>query len=997
MAKTSDQHFSDLMNTITEGKALTSYEVYDAIKPLLQASNKAVPSAFSNKGTAQNAAHILASHNYIEALVLLLANDFFDLKQRDKAGHTILDYLLQLHPYTFTTRDKEKLAATELKTLADDMLKEFMDCHAKLELLQKRVSTQASSSPTSSKAKSHSESTPALIAAINANTSDLHTLITTLNALSTSPNLKSDKQELESLLNAIDKATKSFRRELEDMLSNFEQFSNLLGFARQSKMALLSPFATHAQHLYQYVQEHIAPVFKEIADNVKTVTNQLTLAQKTLDTSSSPRSTKKTPRIDIETYQKSLDEIAKALQHLSQLLPNALPALDTVNVQRYQASVAKLVEPFATIPYSFDLHADYITRILRALPPEFHTEHHPSTGNTPLLTLACSVNDCLKSPTNTSLYTTTLASALLALAPHTIRDKNAFNGNTVFHYYATSPSIPNVLRNHPTELFELLVRHAQEVGFDFNTPNNEGNTPLHTAVFSCLKTSNSTPFTQLLALSDKKTYRPLCNVNAQNRDGHTVLHLLVMGAAGLKNGKNLDEISAAKYGFIQQNVKKLLQLPRSKTPNQQPATRIDLGDKDGQTPFHHAARAGDITCVQLLLRYAEYYKLQPADYIDWVDSKHETALHKAVRERNYEMVTLLVSLNADVNIRSYEFKTPFEIAYDLKDQELMSILIAAGTDLDLSVKASDKKTPLKNYAPPHSLIDLKGQAFGNAINRIMNVLFRAIDLENPRTDDNTRTEREKELAERNERQLKITRERMIKDITEHLSSIRGDRQFRLKSDVTALIDHFQRSGLREAIDNYDPEDPDTIVELKTQILAEYMSFSGTAPAKVYGPFEVGKFIDKSNLPTTPSRKRLATIYHGFHASSASASATATAEMASLDALCEELDNTPTLPSTPRSNTASSHLSSSNDTTQPQTASEILSSLDDLLSQDDPFIQAMKHINSTIPTNREKHERPLYPWVKATTPNQPRQQPEDKYIGWRHRITAQAPQQDDKQR
>lgn len=140
-----------------------------------------------------------------------------------------------------------------------------------------------------------------------------------------------------------------------------------------------------------------------------------------------------------------------------------------------------------------------------------------------------------------------------------------------------------------------------------------------------------------------------------------------------------------------------------------------LLDKDGRSPLHLAALAGDNTTLRLLLAYLgerhahlvntpDYHGLHPLHLavrrdgerclrllveggakINAAEQKSgNTALHLAVRENLFKVAcTLITELKADVNACTFGGNTPLHLAASLGSPTLCSMLIAAGADKNM--------------------------------------------------------------------------------------------------------------------------------------------------------------------------------------------------------------------------------------------------------------------------------------------------------------------------
>ena len=82
---------------------------------------------------------------------------------------------------------------------------------------------------------------------------------------------------------------------------------------------------------------------------------------------------------------------------------------------------------------------------------------------------------------------------------------------------------------------------------------------------------------------------------------------------------------------------------------------VNLGDNNGHTPLHTAARIGNTEAAQALIFAA-------GSVVDLPDEAGSTPLHMAASSGHGETVEALLSANADPNARDVNRQTPLDLA-----------------------------------------------------------------------------------------------------------------------------------------------------------------------------------------------------------------------------------------------------------------------------------------------------------------------------------------------
>ncbi|XP_061601464.1 nuclear factor NF-kappa-B p100 subunit [Cololabis saira] len=214
--------------------------------------------------------------------------------------------------------------------------------------------------------------------------------------------------------------------------------------------------------------------------------------------------------------------------------------------------------------------------------------------------------------------------------------------------------------------------------------------------------------------------RHLCSV--QDNNGDTPLHLSVIHQQANVTQQLVQTLLSSRQQNVLNTPNHLAQTPLhlAVITRQPKAAELllrggadpGLLDRDGRSPVHLAALAGDGAMLRLLLahlgeRHAhlvnapDYHGLQPLHLAVRRDGERclrllveggakinapeqkggSTALHLAVRENLFKVAcTLITELKADVNAATFGGNTPLHLAASLGSPTLCSMLVAAGAD-----------------------------------------------------------------------------------------------------------------------------------------------------------------------------------------------------------------------------------------------------------------------------------------------------------------------------
>ncbi|XP_048239578.1 uncharacterized protein LOC124112111 isoform X2 [Haliotis rufescens] len=219
-----------------------------------------------------------------------------------------------------------------------------------------------------------------------------------------------------------------------------------------------------------------------------------------------------------------------------------------------------------------------------------------------------------------------------------VSDVNAqdSDGNTALHCILLS------YISHSHEVIQALVEKGADVGIK----NKKDKTPLHCAA-------------RRQCIECVKLLLPVSDVNAQDSDGNTALHCIL-----------LSYISHS-HEVIQALVEK--------------GADVRIKNKEGKTPLHCAARQQCLECVKLLL---------PVSDVNAQDSDGDTALHCSVlsdKPHSHEVIQTLVEKGADVGIKNKKDQTPLHCAARRQCMECVKLFLPVS---DVNAQDSDGNTAL---------------------------------------------------------------------------------------------------------------------------------------------------------------------------------------------------------------------------------------------------------------------------------------------------------------
>lgn len=216
-------------------------------------------------------------------------------------------------------------------------------------------------------------------------------------------------------------------------------------------------------------------------------------------------------------------------------------------------------------------------------------------------------------------------------------------GNTILH----KTSIKNL------QFAENLVRRY---GADVNIKNNDGDTPLHTAIVK-----GNYDFAQILVVYLH------ADINAINNKGETALHLVLKNLVSKCDNKLIHDIKDNKGNLVfyrtVSNIEILYDLISE-------GANIHIKDNEGNSALHVAASSGIIKLIQA--------KIKDTDYYD--------------KKSLYNILRILVWRNTDINAKNKNGDTPLLLAVYRKREATVELLISAGANVN--VKNKDGNTAL---------------------------------------------------------------------------------------------------------------------------------------------------------------------------------------------------------------------------------------------------------------------------------------------------------------
>lgn len=115
-------------------------------------------------------------------------------------------------------------------------------------------------------------------------------------------------------------------------------------------------------------------------------------------------------------------------------------------------------------------------------------------------------------------------------------------------------------------------------------------------------------------------------------------------------------------------------------------TNANSSDVAGRTLLMAAAELGNANAVKLLLSHGA--KVNARDRLSYHDQGGSTALHRAARYQHHEIVRLLITSKADLNVCDKNGQTALHWAAENGDLPMTQLLLDAGANPDRSCRTS---------------------------------------------------------------------------------------------------------------------------------------------------------------------------------------------------------------------------------------------------------------------------------------------------------------------
>jgi ankyrin repeat protein len=216
------------------------------------------------------------------------------------------------------------------------------------------------------------------------------------------------------------------------------------------------------------------------------------------------------------------------------------------------------------------------------------------------------------------------------------------------------------------QTLEILL---ETQGININAKDQEGNTPLLTAASNCAAKTHDTRATIFKMLLESGA-----DINAQNDNGDTVLHLLLLRGfnPGLLEilkfkpdvnatnnagntplhvalGSDLDQSLAVRH-LLKHNAKNYNESEEGKI-------NCQIRNEKNLLAIHLGAQKDQAVAIRIMHEMGHILN------IDAKTTKQETALHFATNQNNPSTAKLLVSLGADVNAADTYLVTPLHVSH----------------------------------------------------------------------------------------------------------------------------------------------------------------------------------------------------------------------------------------------------------------------------------------------------------------------------------------------